>query len=65
MGEGFMKYAVEMGSGVVMHIPGFIKTGSGILRSIRGNSQTHIEHDDLICLLLFFLNNENMPKIFL
>jgi hypothetical protein len=30
-----MKYAVEMGSGVVMYIPSFIKIGSDILRSIR------------------------------
>jgi hypothetical protein len=25
-----MKYAFEMGSGVIMYIPGFIKTGSAI-----------------------------------
>jgi hypothetical protein len=28
--EGFMKYAVEMGSGVVIYMPSFTKTGSGI-----------------------------------
>jgi hypothetical protein len=28
--EGFMKYAVEMGSGGMTYIPSFIKTGSGI-----------------------------------
>jgi hypothetical protein len=26
--EGFMKYAVEMGSGVMIYIPSFIKIGS-------------------------------------
>jgi hypothetical protein len=30
-----MKYAVEMGSGAMMYIPSFIKTGSGIHKSIR------------------------------
>jgi hypothetical protein len=25
--KGFMKYAAEMGSGAMMHIPSFIKTG--------------------------------------
>jgi hypothetical protein len=28
--EGFMKYTVEMGSGDMIHIPAFIKIGSGI-----------------------------------
>jgi hypothetical protein len=28
--EGFMKYAVEMGSSVMIYIPSFLKTGSGI-----------------------------------
>jgi hypothetical protein len=31
-----MKYAVEMGSGVMIYIPNFIKTGSGIQKLIRG-----------------------------
>jgi hypothetical protein len=31
-----MKYAVEMGSGAVIYIPTFIKTGSGIQKLIRG-----------------------------
>jgi hypothetical protein len=30
-----MKYAVEMGSGVMIYIPSFIKTGSGIQKLIR------------------------------
>jgi hypothetical protein len=31
-----MKYAVEMGSDAMIHIPSFIKIGSGIHKSIRG-----------------------------
>jgi hypothetical protein len=30
--EGFMKYAVEMGSGAMIYISNFIKMGSGILK---------------------------------
>jgi hypothetical protein len=31
-----MKHASEMGSGAIMHIPGFIKTRSGIQKLIDG-----------------------------
>jgi hypothetical protein len=31
-----MKYAVEMGSGAMIYIPGFIKPGSGIQKLIGG-----------------------------
>jgi hypothetical protein len=31
-----MKYAVEMGSGVMIYIPSFIKIGSAIQKSIVG-----------------------------
>jgi hypothetical protein len=31
-----MKYAVEIGSGVMTYIPNFIKTGSGIQKLIGG-----------------------------
>jgi hypothetical protein len=30
--QGFMKYTVEMGSGVMIYIPNFIKIGSDISR---------------------------------
>jgi hypothetical protein len=30
-----MKYAVEMGSGVMIHIPNFVKIDSGIQKLIR------------------------------
>jgi hypothetical protein len=49
-----MKYAVQMGSGAMIYIPSFIKTGSGIQKLIGGDSQTHREHDDLISLLLLY-----------
>jgi hypothetical protein len=35
-----MKYAVEIGSGAMIHIPSFIKIGSGIQKLIRGDTQT-------------------------
>jgi hypothetical protein len=28
--EGFIKYAIEMGSGAVIYIPSFVNIGSGI-----------------------------------
>jgi hypothetical protein len=31
---GFIKYAVEMGSGAIIYIPSFIKTGSDIQKLI-------------------------------
>jgi hypothetical protein len=33
-----MKYAVEMGSGATIYIPGFIKIGSGIHKLIEGDT---------------------------
>jgi hypothetical protein len=36
-----MKYAVEMGSGAMIYIPSFIKTGSGIQKLIARDTQTH------------------------
>jgi hypothetical protein len=39
--EGFMKYSVEVGSGVMIYeyIPSFIKTGSGIQKLIGRDPQ--------------------------
>jgi hypothetical protein len=34
--DGFMKYAVEMGSGAIIYILSFIKIGSGIQKLIGG-----------------------------
>jgi hypothetical protein len=49
--EGFMKYAIEMGSGAMIYIPSFIKTGSGIQKLIGG---IHRQQCDLISLLYSF-----------
>jgi hypothetical protein len=46
-----MKYAAEMGSDAITYTPSFIKTGSGIQKLIGGNTQTHRQQGDLICLL--------------
>jgi hypothetical protein len=35
-----MKRAVEMGSGVMLYIPSFINTGSGIQKVIGGKTHT-------------------------
>jgi hypothetical protein len=56
-----MKYAVEMGSPDMIHIPSFIKIGSGIQTLIGGYS--HRQHGDTMSLLLFFLNKESRLKI--
>jgi hypothetical protein len=49
-----MKYTTEMGSGAMVYIPSFTEIGSGIQKLIRGDTQTHRQHCDLISLLLFF-----------
>jgi hypothetical protein len=41
-----MKYAVEMGSGAVIYIPSFMKTGSNIQKLIWWDMQTHRNHGD-------------------
>jgi hypothetical protein len=45
-----MKYTVEMGSGAMIYIPNFIKTGSGIQKLI-GWRVIHRQHGDHISLL--------------
>jgi hypothetical protein len=57
-----MKYAVEVGSGIMIHIQTLIKTGSAIQKLIKGDTQRHREHGDRISLLLFFRNKESRPK---
>jgi hypothetical protein len=52
-----------MGSGAVIYIPSFIQIGSGVQKLVGdGDSQTHRRHGDLICLLLFFQNEESRLK---
>jgi hypothetical protein len=48
-----MNYTIEMGSGVMICIPSFIKIGSSVQKLIRGDSQTR-RHGDLISLPFFF-----------
>jgi hypothetical protein len=61
--EGFMKYAVEMGSDAMIYIPSFIKTGSGIQKLMGENSQTHILHDGDLISLFSCQNKENRLKL--
>jgi hypothetical protein len=49
-----MKYAVEMGSGAMTHIPSLIKIGSGNQKLIE--EETHRQYGDLISLTLYFQN---------
>jgi hypothetical protein len=46
-----MKYAVEMGLGATTQIPSFIKTGSGIHKLIKGDSQSHRLYGNRMSLL--------------
>jgi hypothetical protein len=49
----------EMGSGAMIYIPSFIKTGSGIQKLI-GGIHRHRQHGDL---LLFLQNKESRLKM--
>jgi hypothetical protein len=52
---GIFKYTVQMGSGVMIYTPSFIKIGLGIEKLVGiGDSQTLRPRGDLISLLLFF-----------
>jgi hypothetical protein len=46
-----MKYAVEMGSSVMIYIPSFIKTRLGNQKLRWGNSQRHRQDNDCMSLL--------------
>jgi hypothetical protein len=52
--EGFFKYTIEIGSDAVIHMPSFIKIGSGIQKLFGGwiCIQTRRHQDDLVSLLL-------------
>jgi hypothetical protein len=58
-----MKYAVKMGSCVMIHILSFIKTDSGIQKLIRVDTQTHRQHGGLISLHFSFQNKESGLKV--
>jgi hypothetical protein len=46
------EYAIEMGSNAMIHIPNFMKIGSGI-QVKKGDSQTPRQHGDCISILFF------------
>jgi hypothetical protein len=46
-----MNFVLEMGSGAMIYISGFIKIGSGIRKLFGGDTDT--QQGDLIILLLF------------
>jgi hypothetical protein len=52
-----MKYAVEIGSVAMIHLPSFIVIGS-IIRKFMGEIFTDTQYGDLIGLLLFFSKQE-------
>jgi hypothetical protein len=56
-----MTYAAEMGSGAMIYIPALIKISADIQKLIRTESQTHIQHGDVISLLLFLQNKGSRP----
>jgi hypothetical protein len=58
-----MKYAVEMGSGAMIYIPSFIKTGSGIQKLIGwGGGCSQTQHGNRIRLLLYFQSKEMLCR---
>jgi hypothetical protein len=63
VGEGFIKYAVEMGLDAMLYIPSFMKNGSGIQKLLYRDSQIHRQHGDLISLLLFLQNKKSRLEI--
>jgi hypothetical protein len=51
--EGFMKYAVEIGSGVMIYVTCFMMTCSAIQKLRVGRIQTHRQRGDFIsCIYL-------------
>jgi hypothetical protein len=51
-----------MGSGAMMYIQSFIKTGSGIQKLVGEERQTNRQHYDLIRTLLFFQDKNITPN---
>jgi hypothetical protein len=49
-----MKYVVELGSGAMMYIPSFMKTGSGIETLSVGRIHRHRQHGNSIPIFSFF-----------
>jgi hypothetical protein len=61
-----MEYAVDLGPGVMIYIPSFIKNGSAIQNVMGGeiqrNTYTHRQHEDRISLRSFLQNKESRLK---
>jgi hypothetical protein len=58
-----MKYANEMSSDGMIHIPRFMMIGSGIQKLLWSiHIETHRQRGDSISLLLFFQNVETLLK---
>jgi hypothetical protein len=52
-----------MSSGAVIHVPSFIKIGSGVQKLIGGiHRHTHRQQRDVISLLYFFQNKKSRLK---
>jgi hypothetical protein len=49
-----MKYAIGMGSGVVIYIPSVIKIDSPVQKLLGWDTHAHIQHGDHISILSFF-----------
>jgi hypothetical protein len=59
--EGFMKYAVEMGSGAKISIPSFIKIGS-INQKFVGGIQRHAESMMTLWTCFYFFKQRKQAK---
>jgi hypothetical protein len=54
-----MKYAAAIGSGAMIYIPNFTKTGS-VIQKVDGGGGIYRRHGDLISLLLFFVRTRKV-----
>jgi hypothetical protein len=51
-----MKYAVVIGSSVMIHIPSFMKTGSDMQKLVGVEGFADTQHGDCVSLMLFFFS---------
>jgi hypothetical protein len=59
-----MKYAIEMDSGGMIYVPGFIKIDPGVQKVLWEGIlvRTHMQQGDLVCLFLLFQNKKGRLK---
>jgi hypothetical protein len=55
-----MKCTVEMGSGAMLYIPSFVKTGSAIQKLVKG---IHRQHGDRIFILFYFIFQNKIERL--